>query len=160
MRFLKDSIIVSLKQAVEASLWIEKLIWIFLGVVGSAYFGYLLVAQVNSWDENSILVSKEQRSIDEIDFPAITFCPKGSTKYAIAERIGNALHRESNFVKKKLIPIRNELIRSLANQKPDYGESTYEAECVDEDSDYFHFSQNDFERYCTVRSKRFLFFYH
>ena len=89
--------IISLKQAVEASLWIEKLIWIFLGVVGSAYFAYLLVAQVNSWDKNSILVSKEQRSIDEIDFTAITFCAQGSTKYAIAERIGNSLHSRKDF---------------------------------------------------------------
>ena len=156
MRFLKDSIIVSLKQAVEASRWIEKLIWIFLGVVGSAYFAYLLVAQVNSWDENSILVSKQQRSIDEIDFPAITFCAQGSTRYAIAERIGNAMHRESSFVKKKLMPVRNELIKAVVNQKLDYAEKYYQNECVNEDHYHFFNSKSYFERYCTVSPKRCL----
>ena len=106
--------------------------------------------------ENSILVSKQQISIDEIDFPAITFCPQGSTKYALAERIGNALSRESTFAKKKILPIRNEVIKTLANKESDYGKKYYQNECVNEDHYNFHDSKNDFERYCTVRSKRYL----
>ena len=111
MRFLKNSIIVCLKQALEASLLIEKLIWITIGTVGTIYFAYLLVSQVNSWDENSVLVSWQQKSIDEIDFPALTFCTKSSNKYAIAERFGNALDPNSEFVKNKLLPFRNEWIK-------------------------------------------------
>ena len=153
MRFLKDSIIVSLKQAVEASRWIEKLIWIFLGVVGSAYFAYLLLSQVNSWDENSILFSKQQRSINEIDFPAVTFCPQGNTKYAIAERIGNAMNRESRFVKEKLLPLKNDLMK-MKFWKENYGNkdtSRYHEQCVDEEHWDFYESQYDIERFCTVR---------
>ena len=149
MRFLKDSIIVSLKQAVEASLWIEKLIWIFLGVVGSAYFAYLLVAQVNSWDKNSILISKEQRSINEIDFPAITFCAQGSNKYAIAERIGNSLHRESNFTKEKLLPLRNEWIKLKIKKTLKWTGYNNVYKFNSQCSKYK--SQSDIERYCTVR---------
>ena len=154
MRFLKDSIIVSLKQAVEASRWIEKLIWIFLGVVGSAYFAYLLVAQVNSWDENSILVSKQQRSINEVDFPAITFCTHGSTRYAIAERIGNALNLESKFVREKLQLMKNILIKMKIEKEVYFKKHIrfYQKECIDDYSSDFYKSQQDFERYCTVRS--------
>ena len=148
MRFLKDSIIVSLKQAVEASRWIERLIWIFLGVVGSAYFAYLLVSQVNSWDENFVLVSKQQRSINEIDFPAVTFCAQGSTKYAIAERIGNALHKESDFVKKNLLPMKNDLMKIVIKLN---GGKYFARNCVIKSNSDFYKSPHDFERYCTVR---------
>ena len=82
-----------------------------MGTLGSIYFRYLLVSQVNSWDENSILVSHERKSINEIDFPAITFCTQNSTKYAIAERIGNSLSLESSFRRKELLSLRNDLIR-------------------------------------------------
>lgn len=111
MIFLRDSIIVSLKQAIEASILIEKLIWICLGTLGTVYFGYLLVTQVNSWDENAILDSQHQMRTNEIDFPAITFCTKSSNKYGIAERFGNALNPNSDFVKNKLLPFRNEWIK-------------------------------------------------
>ena len=154
MRFLKDSIIVSLKQAVEASLWIEKLIWIFLGVVGSAYFVHLLVAQVNSWDKNSILISKELRSIDEIDFPAITFCAQGNTKYAIAERIGNTMKMESKFVREKLQPVKSILIKMKIMEEV-YMKNIafyYEKDCNGNGLTGF-ISQPviDTERFCTVR---------
>ena len=111
MNFLKNSIIVSLKQAIEASLLIEKLIWITLGTLGTVYFGYLLVTQVDSWDKNAILVSQRKMRTNEIDFPALTFCTKSSNKYAIAERFGNALDPNSEFVKNKLLPFRNEWIK-------------------------------------------------
>ena len=111
MIFLKASIIVSLKQAIESACFIEKFIWICMGTLGSIYFRYLLVSQVNSWDENSILVSHERKSINEIDFPAITFCTQKSTKYAVAERIGNSLSFESIFRREELLSLRNDLIR-------------------------------------------------
>ena len=87
MKFLKGSIIISLKQAFEAGHFIEKLIWICLGTLGSLYFGYLLVSQVTSWDENLILVLQQQKYITEIDFPAITFCTKSSTKFSLSKEL-------------------------------------------------------------------------
>ena len=137
MRFLKNSIIVCLKHALEASLLIEKLIWITIGTVGTIYFAYLLVSQVNSWDENSVLVSLQQKSIDEIDFPALTFCTKSSTKYAIAERMGNVLDLDSTFYK-KLIPLKNVSLHFYVKKQftrsktfTEKYEDFYKRECID-----------------------------
>ena len=155
MRYLKDSIIVSLKQAIEASHLLEKFLWICLGTLGSAYFGYLLASQMNSWDKNSILVSQWQKSIDDIEFPAMTFCAQTSTKYAIAERIGNSLDRDSSFAKEKLLPVRNELIKLYVKSEWDDGEKVYDANCVNErrwSRWSYYKTENEIERYCTVSS--------
>ena len=130
MQFLKGSIIISLKQAFEAGHFIEKLIWICLGTLGSLYFGYLLVSQVTSWDENSILVLQQQKYITEIDFPAITFCTKSSTKFSIVERIGNSLDLSLDFAKKLLLPIRNDFIKRGEEKEWKEAKSFYEQQCV------------------------------
>ena len=153
MRFLKDSIIVSLKQAIEASHLIERFIWICLGTLGSVYFGYLLVSQVNSWDENSILVSQQQKSIDEIDFPAITFCARTSTRYGIAERIGNTLDLTSDFAKKQFLPLRNDFIKRGEEREWSESKELYEEQCVDEFSKME--TDDEIERFCTVRNTVF-----
>ena len=150
MRFLKGSIIVSLKQAFEAGHLIEKLIWICLGILGSVYFGYLLVSQVNSWDENSILVSQEQKSITDIDFPAITFCTKSSTKFGIVERIGNSLDFSSDFAKKLILPRRNFFIKKSEKEWKD-AKSYYENNCMKESNDSsFKNDATEYEKFCTV----------
>ena len=38
---------------------------------------------------NSSLVTKGHIKLSDINYPAITMCSKGSTKYALAERLGN-----------------------------------------------------------------------
>ena len=159
MIFLKGSIIVSLKQAFEAGHFLEKLIWICLGSLGSVYFGYLLVSQVNSWDEKFLLISKLQKSIEEIEFPTITFCNQKSTKYAISERIGNALDMNSEFSRKKLLPVRNELVRLLAqlSLKHGNGNISYNLQCDEHRWNYEQKSQHDIERFCTVRLRQVFF---
>ena len=168
MSLLKGTIIVSLKQAIEASHFIEKLIWICLGTLGTVYFLYLLTSQVKSWDENSILVSKWQKSINEIDFPAITFCSQSNTQYAVAERIGNFLDLDAKFTKEKLLPIRNLLIQKEVEVFLDWeeGKKQYSKDCPkekdEEDDDYYYYyddyeddekDQNaDMSTYCEVRS--------
>ena len=153
MRFLKASIIVSLKQAIESAYFIEKLIWICMGTLGSIYFGYLLVSQVNSWDENSILVSHERKSINEIDFPAITFCTQKSTKYAIAERIGNSLSLESSFKRGELLSLRNDFIRFDVDfdfEKTKawiLAENRYKSKCVHGSNE----KDEDWKIWCEVR---------
>lgn len=169
MRYLKDSIIVSLKQAIEASHLIEKLIWICLGTLGTVYFAYLLTSQVKSWDENSILVSKRQKSINEIDFPAITFCSQSNTQYAVAERFGNFLDLDANFTKEKLLPIRNLLILLEIEANSNWegmkeGKKQYGKDCPKEkeEDDYYYYYYDDYEdeekdqnvdmsTYCDVR---------
>ena len=47
------------------------------------------MAQVFSWDESASVLIKGDSETTDLKYPAVTICPKISTKYAIAERLGN-----------------------------------------------------------------------
>ena len=133
MRSIKSSIILSIKLATEASAITEKLIWISFAILGSTYFGHLLVSQVESWDEHSVMTFKGYESISNIDYPALTFCTRTNSKYAIMERIGNVLNLESEFTNRLFLPLRNDFIKNHAVDE--YYSATdakrlYEDECL------------------------------
>ena len=132
MRSIKSSIILSIKLASEASAITEKLIWISFAILGSTYFGHLLISQIVSWNEHSVMGFKGYENISDIDFPAITFCTRTNTKYAIIERIGNALDFDSEFAKKLIIPIRNSVIENDLNEEISFAKK-YEEECIGDD---------------------------
>ena len=78
--------IASIGLACKASTIIEKLLWIVLGISGVVWAVFFLTIQVQDWNENAGILTKGKF---ELKYPAITICPKISTKYAIAERLGN-----------------------------------------------------------------------
>ena len=80
--------IASIGLACKASTIIEKILWIVLGIIGIAWFVFFLTIQVQDWNENAGILTKGKF---ELKYPAITICPKVSTKYAIAERLGNLM---------------------------------------------------------------------
>ena len=45
--------------------------------------------KVFSWDESASVLIKGDSETTDLKYPAVTICPKISTKYAIAERLGN-----------------------------------------------------------------------
>ena len=129
---LKSSLILSIKLAFEATAIIEKLIWISFAILGSTYFGHLLLSQIVSWNEHSMIILKGYESISAIDFPAITFCTRTNTKYAIMERIGNTLNLDSEFTKKHILPIRNDIIDNDVDEYNSVASKyVYEQECLD-----------------------------
>ena len=130
MRSIKSSIILSIKLASEASAIIEKLIWISFAILGSTYFGYLLLSQVESWDEHSVMTNKGYESISNVDYPAVTFCTRSNTKYAIMERIGNTLGLDSEFTKKHILPLRNDIIEDDMNEYSANPKLYYNNECL------------------------------
>ena len=107
----KKSIIVILRFAFEASCIFEKLFWISLGLIGFVYIVNLLILQVNSWDENAYFVSRASLPLSNIEFPAITFCSRGTSKYAIVERLGNLFDPKNNETKKMILSLRNMLVQ-------------------------------------------------
>ena len=72
--------------ACTSKIFIEKLLWITLGVIGLVWISFVLTVQFQDWEENAGVLTK--RNFD-LKYPAITICPKVSTKYAIVERLGN-----------------------------------------------------------------------
>ena len=65
----------------------------------------------NSWDKNAYIVSSKALYLSEIEFPAITFCSRGTTKYAIVERLGNLMDPNNEENKKKILRVRNALVQ-------------------------------------------------
>ena len=80
--------IASIGLACKASTIIEKLLWIVLGISGVVWAVFFLTIQVQDWKENAGILTKGKI---ELKYPAITICPKVSTKYAIAERLANLI---------------------------------------------------------------------
>ena len=78
---------------------VEKVLWITIATIGTIWAFYFIGLQIISWSQNPLIITKHNMEVDELLNPAITVCSKGSTKYAIAERLGNYLDPESDLPK-------------------------------------------------------------
>ena len=67
--------------------YVEKLLWIALGMIGIIWAIYFMALVIK--DENPIVKTIQDKSLMETEKPAITICPHGSTKFTVAERLGN-----------------------------------------------------------------------
>ena len=146
MQSLRTSIILSIKLAFEASVIIEKLIWIAFAILGSTHFGHLLVSQIVSWNEHSVMTLKGYERISDIDYPALTFCTMTNSKYAIMERIGNVLGMDSDFTKKHILPVRNDIIEIDVNDESSYAEFHYKEDCLGD----YRYKNKQYVEFCQV----------
>ena len=85
---------------------VEKILWGIFGLCGIAWAFYFLPWNFQIWMENPSYLTKADIELAEIDYPAITIATPGSTKYAIAERLGN-------YIKPNKLPKTIRQIRSL-----------------------------------------------
>ena len=85
---------------------VEKILWGTFGICGIAWAFYFLPSNYQIWMKNPSYVTKADIELTEIDYPAITIATPGSTKYAIAERLGN-------YIKPNKLPKTIRQIRSL-----------------------------------------------
>ena len=79
----------SIELAIKASHVLEKILWITFFAVGVGWLGYFMKGTIE--DENPKTSIRLNKKINELDYPAITLCSETTTKYAIAERLGNFL---------------------------------------------------------------------
>ena len=84
--------------ACNAKNLLEKLFWATIGLLGIIYAIYYVVLQLQLWDQTPSIVSNRYVELSELNFPAMTICPQGTTKNAIAERLGNYLKPNSDFL--------------------------------------------------------------
>ena len=73
----------------------ERLFWIIIGFTGFVWAFWFIPDQVQLWNDNPSIITKNNVELSDIEYPAITIAPPGSTKYAIAERLGNYLNPEN-----------------------------------------------------------------
>ena len=81
----------------KAANLLEKLVWSIVFISGIIWAAYFLVNEFKSWQDNPSIISNINMKLSEIPNPAITFCSQSSTKFAIAEQLGNYLNPSKNL---------------------------------------------------------------
>ena len=128
----------------------EKALWGLIGVLGSMWAIHFISMQLRE-HHASILLQGDIKAT-ELKYPAITICPKITTKYAIAEWLGNFI--DSMNMPEELLSLRQDFfLRSLEirewdrkwitlpNNKADWYKDYYMAWCI----------QNELSDGCKVR---------
>ena len=57
-----------------------KLFWMTMVVMGVLMAGFIIRSSFVGWQDNPVITSVMQKSIEEIPFPAITICPTDETR--------------------------------------------------------------------------------
>ena len=76
---------------------LEKLFWVALGTVGGIWLLYFMMVVIE--DKNPLIMMEKSLKVSDIKYPAITLCTDFSTRYAIAERLGNHLDTNKDLNK-------------------------------------------------------------
>ena len=66
---------------------LEKTLWISFGLVGIGWFAFFMIGVIE--DINPLTSIREDIKLKDVNYPAITICSDSTTKYALAERLGN-----------------------------------------------------------------------
>ena len=92
-----------------------------------------LKLQVLSWELNaSVLIQGDTDAID-LKYPAVTICPKVSTKYGIAERLGNYI--DPNNLPDKAMLLKREMFKCSLDSPSDIDKKYADIYFVEDDSD-------------------------
>ena len=81
----------------QSSSVIEKLFWSSIAISGTIWGFYFIVHQFQTWEASPHIVTRANVQLFDLNYPAITLCSKGNSKYAIAERLGNYLNPEADL---------------------------------------------------------------
>ena len=88
--------------AYKAANVLEKILWVLMGMIGATWAVYF----ITSWDDDASVLTQGDSNTLELKYPAVTICPKISTKYAIAERLGNYI--DPMNLPKELLALRHD----------------------------------------------------
>ena len=129
---LRQTTVASLKFALDAGNKIEKALWLAVAIVGTVMMSSVVYFQVLSWSNNPVVTNTILQDLASFDFPAITFCHRGNTRYDIVERLGNAADPHSSA---KIRKMRNLMLRltleSITASSYDGILVVYSSNCID-----------------------------
>ena len=124
----------------NARCFFEKLLWATIGIIGTIWAFVFFESQFKLWNESPWLTTRAHVHLSQLQYPAITFCSDGSTKYAIAERLGNYINHEVSMNgSQNMSYLKMNLLRKILNIH-DFtvmaGKQTYESRCRKERNKY------------------------
>ena len=101
--------ITTIDWACKAASFLEKGLWAFIGIIGTIWAVYFISDQFISFDENASVLTQGNSEVMELKYPAVTICPKVSTKYGIAERLANFIDPE--HLPEKLLVLKKKFLK-------------------------------------------------
>ena len=90
---------------------IEKLLWIAIAICGTIWIWSTFASQMESWNEHPVMKNKETLELSEMTSPAISFCPKAISEFAVFEGLGNQLDLDNKPLPSEVLSIRNEVVK-------------------------------------------------
>ena len=94
----------------NASSILEKILWAMIAIFGTLFIYDVVVIQLDYWNENPTLVTKQLVKLSNMPVPSVTFCHKGLQKYGPVERLVNMIDPEKT-IPKEVFEIRNEFLK-------------------------------------------------
>ena len=109
---LKDEFrnITTLNLIASTSSVLEKIFWALIAICGTLFIYDVVVIQLDNWNENPSLVTKQLVKLSDMPVPSLTFCHKGLQKYGPLERLANMIDPEKT-IPKEVFEIRNEYLK-------------------------------------------------
>ena len=89
----------------------EKILWSLIAILGTVWIGFIVLYQMQYWDENPVLVTKGVKSLSGLHQPALTFCHRGMQKFGLVERMVNYIDLTKD-IPKEVFEIRNVAIKA------------------------------------------------
>ena len=109
----------------KAKTCLEKLFWLGLGTIGGIWFVYFMKDVIE--DKNHLTMMKKDEKLANIKYPAITICTDFSTRYAIAERLGN-LYDSKKELSEEFARLRENFLNLVTRESEVY--DAYEGHCL------------------------------
>ena len=89
---------------------LEKILWALIAICGTLFIYDVVVIQLDNWNANPTLVTKQLVKLSDMPVPSLTFCHKGLQKYGPLERLANMIDPEKT-IPKEVFEIRNEYLK-------------------------------------------------
>ena len=112
MLAIKDELrnITTLNLIANTSSILEKIFWALIAICGTLFIYDVVYIQLQNWQENPSLATKEIQHLSNMPIPSITFCHKGFQKFGPVENLANLIKPEKG-VPKEVLSIRNEFLK-------------------------------------------------
>ena len=112
----------------------EKLLWATIGIIGTIWAFVFFESQFKLWNESPWLTTRAHVHLSQLQYPAITFCSDGATKYAVAERLGNyidptSMNKSKDMTNLKILILQQILPDQVQRALKSVGKNSYKSEC-------------------------------
>ena len=125
--------ITTIDLACKATSFLEKILWVIIFILGTIWAVYFIALQFISFDENASVLIQGNIETTDLKYPAITLCPKVTTRWGIVERLGNYID-PLNLPKELLLLRHNSFMCATGFLKKisqyDTSKEAFKSECI------------------------------